>query len=450
MYKTAFTVVFLESCNKAYNWFNGEFIEFNDLNHPYIKILKENIEKFVRFSYNDSYDDFNWLMDNRFVVETNEIIRKSIKKDLEKKCNSNELSLTLLPSDNACNFRCSYCYEDHSLEKYMNVEEEMAILNFIKKQTPSKVHIEFFGGEPLLNKKFILEFSEKLKQLSKINNFIYSSSMTTNGFLLDISLFKAFLSVNINSYQITIDGLEQDHNSLRPLENGEDSYERIFENLKLIATTDLNFNITIRINFNSKTATKEKRDKVLLKFGKYFGNDRRFYFIFRGIGDYASANNKEINNKKDFLCKTNKVNDLQQLYEEEAIKMGFNVFEMQMYIGNGSASCYAGKRNHLIIDSSLNVKKCTVALDDPVNLVGKIDYSGSFIKNDNWDLWIKDSLFIEKKCSSCFFISQCQSNNCRLKNIKNKRLLCPSGIAVNKKRITNKILNYIETFEGES
>lgn len=135
------------------------------------------------------------------------------------------------------------------------------------------------------------------------------------------------------------------------------------------------------------------------------------------------------------------------MYENEAISLGLQISEMQMYFGNGSAVCYAGKKNHLIIDSNLDVKKCTVALDDPINLVGKIDRNGIFLKNNNWKLWVKDELYQNDKCKTCFFISQCQSNNCRLKNIKQSMSVCPTEIIDNEINISNEIINYIKKHE---
>ena len=120
---------------------------------------------------------------------------------------------------------------------------------------------------------------------------------------------------------------------------------------------------------------------------------------------------------------------------------------MRMFTGKGSLSCYAGDPASLVIASDLTVKKCTVALDEPFNNVGYIDSEGIFNKNENWLLWTAPQLFKEEKCITCFLISQCQSNNCRLRDIKNKAVICPPGIIENKNDIAKSIIDYIKKSE---
>ena len=439
------TVTFIKNEQKVYNWINGEYIEFNNDKHPFLNIIINQTKRFSKFQYEESYDDFEWLLEKKFIVENIDVIKEIIKNDIVKRNALNELTLILLPADNACNLDCVYCYEDHSLKKYMGNEENKRLLQFIKNKNVDKVTIEWFGGEPMLNKNFILKLCSDIKNIANIE---FISSMTTNAYLLDIDTFKNFIDVNLNSFQITLDGLEDDHNKLRPLSNSkEGSYKLILDNLINISLlpNSFKFKIMIRVNFNNNSATKSKRTEVLAKFYKLFGDDERFSYIFRPIGDYASSNNKKVEN--EVLCLHDSQHSIQKLYEEESILLGLNIAELGMYFGNGSAVCYAGKRNHFVIDSNMKVKKCTVALDDPINMVGSIENNGNFIENKNYILWIQDDLYRNINCSSCFFISQCQSNNCKLKTIKNFMPTCPSEIIVNEEQISNQLIEYIQKYE---
>jgi len=441
------TVTFIENEQKAYNWLNGEYVEFNDDKHPFLNIIINQTKKFPKFQYEESYDDFEWLVEKNFIVENMDVIKEIVKDDILKRDTLSELTLILLPADNACNLDCVYCYEDHSLKRYMGNEENKRLLKFIKNKNVDKVTIEWFGGEPMLNKNFILKLCNDIKNMQNIE---FTSSMTTNAYLLDVDIFKKFIDLNLNSFQITLDGLEDDHNKLRPLSNSnEGSYKLILDNLINISLlpSSFKFKIMVRVNFNNSSATRNKRDKVLAKFYKLFGNDERFSYIFRPIGDYASSNNKKVEN--EVLCLHDSQNSIQKLYENEAISLGLNIAEFGMYFGNGSAVCYAGKKNHFVIDSNMKVKKCTVALDDPINMVGTIEKNGNFMENKNYILWVQDDLYRNINCSSCFFISQCQSNNCKLKTIKNFMPTCPSEIIANEEQISNELIKYMQKYEGK-
>ena len=304
MYKRAFTNTLVEHEGQfcVYNWLLGEYVCFDDPKHPFLSITLNNVENFEKFTYKNSYDDFNWLMEKRFIVSDDSVIREIISDEFKE--NSRKLSITLLPADNACNFRCKYCYENHDFKNYMGKAEKKVLLKFLTKSEIDYLNLEFFGGEPLLNKEFIIDISRDILNLKTIK---YSGSITTNGFLLDEELFRTFLNLNITSYQITLDGLEEDHNNLRPLSGGKGTYQTILNNLKKISLLNKSylFDIIIRVNFNSNTATEQKRNLFLTEILNILGNDNRFSFIFRPIGDYMSANNHTVLNKQEFLCAKN-------------------------------------------------------------------------------------------------------------------------------------------------
>ena len=60
------------------------------------------------------------------------------------------LSLTICPTLN-CNFRCSYCYQDHPAG-IMNHETQDRIVAYLKQCSPplEKLFVTWFGGEALL------------------------------------------------------------------------------------------------------------------------------------------------------------------------------------------------------------------------------------------------------------------------------------------------------------
>ena len=130
-----------------------------------------------------------------------------------------------------------------SIEKYL-------ISNMAKYANYS---LGFFGGEPLLHPEIIKRISTTFRQeqLKFDNNG--SIGITTNGHLIDIEILKIFEDINIDFYQISIDGPKDTHNSQRKLANGKETYDRIIENIKNILYFSSS-KVYFRVNYdNSKT-----------------------------------------------------------------------------------------------------------------------------------------------------------------------------------------------------
>jgi len=437
MYNLSYTLTYIEKDKRVYNWLNGEYIEFEDLTHPFLEIIKNKKNNFSKFKYNNSFEDFEWLLEKKFIVTSQTEIYEIIKKKVEENNSDKYLQLTLLPAQMACNFACVYCYEDRKQTQKMTEKEKNILLKYIKKNKNLKhLQIEWFGGEPLLNKDFIINFSNEVYQYSK-NNFIdYRSSMTTNAYFLTKDTFLELYKVGIRAYQITLDGLEKDHNKLRPLYNGKGTFKKIITNLENISSiSNLEYRIVIRVNFNENSNI----DEFIQKIKTYnFTNDKRFSFIFRPI-------QTEWNNKSnEVACKIQPTN-LQLEYEKKAIENNLINGNYILYKDIGSLSCYASRENALIIYPDMSIRKCSIALDDEINIVGYIDEQSNLIKNKNWNLWTlnKNSIHNKAECLTCSFNPQCLSSACPLKFIKSKEIICPDNIYY-LEELSNQIINFIE------
>lgn len=95
----------------------------------------------------------------------------------------------------SCNLACSYCYERFKTNKQMSFEEAKSALceqiEFIKRSDSfEKLHVDLFGGEPLLNFSLIKEIVEWVQEC-KFSIPIYFL-VTSNGTLLDSEKKKWF------------------------------------------------------------------------------------------------------------------------------------------------------------------------------------------------------------------------------------------------------------------
>jgi len=162
------------------------------------------------------------------------------------------LSLYILPTEQ-CNFRCKYCYETFPDLKMPKSIQDGIIRYVARNISKYKVlHVEWFGGGPLLALDVIEYISNVLLEICKKNGVVYYAAMTTNAYLLDLECFRRLKRCRVLSYQITADGVKQTHDNQRALASGAGTYDRIMRNLTQIQQNikTLCLDITIRVNIS--------------------------------------------------------------------------------------------------------------------------------------------------------------------------------------------------------
>ena len=135
-----------------------------------------------------------------------------------------------------CNLRCTYCYEGNMKGKrYMSAETLGLLVDFLETRALSRgkdVHIDFYGGEPLLSFDDIRRVSERLKSLSEGRGLTYSFNLVTNGTLLSKAKAGELSALGMKSARITLDGPKGNHDAFRPFKSGSGTFETIVKNIK--------------------------------------------------------------------------------------------------------------------------------------------------------------------------------------------------------------------------
>lgn len=409
-----------------YNWLNGEYATIFDPLHPVYEMHERAEKSIERFEYLGSMDDFEWLIENDFLTENDSYIKRKIAESHEKTRSKDYLHLIVLPVDQACNFSCVYCYEDHQQKSRMGDTHVQALHQLILQAAPKHLRLDYFGGEPLLNHKFILKLNQKIKLLTERLGANFISGITTNGSLLNESLARNLYDAGMYSYQITVDGLPEDHNKLRIGNNGKQTFESVWNGLAtLVKLKDLeHLDVIVRVNFNQYSAKADKRKAFIEKLKDLIGDDERFAVLPRQIGDYSGLNGTP-NPDANYLCSAKTGGALKEAYEYEIIEAGLRLSDISTWTHNGGSSCYAGRPNSFVVFPDMTLQKCTVAINNPLNTVGQLKDDGTFQLNDNWRLWTQSTLFGKDECNSCHFSSQCNSSACPLINIQNNHPTCP-------------------------
>lgn len=300
------------------------------------------------------------------------------KHELASSLSNEKFQLILFPTEQ-CNFRCVYCYEDFEIGKMPDWLVE-ATKTLIKNKMKSLkfLSLNWFGGEPLLARDIVFEIAEYAQNLAKENNCKVYGDLTTNGSLLDIKTLTKLVELKQNSFQISIDGDKESHDTTRLTRNGRGSFDKIWGRLLDAAATDLDFKITLRIHIT------DLNHESVLKFCKRYDetlfSDSRFQLFFKAIDNLGGDN-------QDTIKVLTSKRTARDLVKELTIRYSGTSKQIDK---NGHYICYAGKPNSLGIRANGNINKCTVALDDDRNNIGKINPDGTLtLNNEKFSTWIK-------------------------------------------------------------
>ena len=156
-----------------------------------------------------------------------------------------------------CNLKCIHCRNELDTigsNKELDTQEGFNLIDHLADNFNLK-WLSFDGGEPLLRE----DLTELIKKAKSRNLFVY---LLTNGTLLTEDRVKKLKEVGLDSIQISLDGLENNHDWIR----GKGSYKRALEGIRNAKKYDIRVTVRITVNnINIRDATE------LLKIVKELG-----------------------------------------------------------------------------------------------------------------------------------------------------------------------------------
>jgi uncharacterized protein len=162
----------------------------------------------------------------------------------------NDPSITFEVTEN-CNLKCDYCYyrelytgydfrngKQFSLENAIKIIDEVLLLLFenTHKNDRAALSIGFYGGEPLLNFKFIEDVVAYLEIKKKYLTINYG--ITTNTTLIDRNI-DFLVKYNFNVL-VSLDG-NYENNAYRNFHSGKSSFKKVYDNILMIKDKYPNF-----------------------------------------------------------------------------------------------------------------------------------------------------------------------------------------------------------------
>lgn len=307
-----------------------------------------------------------------------------------------------------CNLGCYYCFESRTKHK-LETNKIPEILEFIRltfDTSPSRsLHVDWYGGEPLLNYPFLNECSLAIQDFCRKASINYHASIISNGTEWPDDVETFIRTHQIRQVQISFDGLEKNHDKRRRYRKEYSSVSTgSFEKAIELVDQLLNFvHVDIRFNIDKNNRADLIPFVHFIKGKGWF--DRRYRAVLQPacISGYTE--------KASFL-KTEQLNDREfEALKDEALKHLADSEIQQSEIPDyfpypKNYVCAALARNSNVLGAEGLVYKCGLQVGEVVNAVGKLTETGVEY-NGNIEWWNNFNPCKAPTCSSCSFLPIC-------------------------------------------
>jgi uncharacterized protein len=306
-----------------------------------------------------------------------------------------------------CNLNCYYCYETRS-NYQLELSDIPNIIDLAKKIFPcskKKLHIDWYGGEPLLNKNFFTTCSYALQNFCQHNGLRYTASMVSNGTINwpdDIAHF--IKEHKLNYIQITFDGMSKNHNKRRKCsEDSTGTFDKIVQLVDKLVSY-----VKVAIRYNLDSGNIEDLENFI-DFIKTKGWLTAIYPI-----DFYTAPIKCYSKKTEFL-KLLEVSpqEIDKIEAKNSEKIKFQDDCEELCPQPQYSVCAALSYDSVIIGSENYLYRCGVEVGDESLSVGTLNSNSSpdiliFEKQKRTlDRWLAFDPIKIPLCSKCPFLPLC-------------------------------------------
>lgn len=389
-----------------FNLLSGAFIDLNDNElRDLIFLLKDgNIESLL-----EEHADIKSFLLSSAIINNNgdeQNINFLKMRALMRRYDNSHKALTILPTLN-CNLKCSYCFVgDNIVNKSMSREVINQLKNYLK-NSYSKVEqlsLCWFGGEPLLELPIIEEITEYIKELG----IKYKSDIVTNGILITSDVINLLEKLNISNIQITLDGIKETHDRKRIFENGQGTFDRIMNNLRLLHDSiekgaKKSVNIRINVDMANKDEYHKMRSFIKANFPKFL--------VYPGIIMKYSSCSSAVN------CFSSQ-KEIAEFWIEQYEKYGIDDISFYPFL-RGINACTADNPYSEIIGPEGEIYLCLKDVGDKKESIGSIMNSGRNIELLT-NYTVKYFAYDVDECKKCRVLALCGGGCSNLRYRKDK------------------------------
>lgn len=371
-----------------------------EVDNDFLTILQNgNCENLDENSFTGSQRELIRNMnDNGFLIDNDFDELAFLEYKFNKNKYSNSESKIVILTASGCNCCCPYCFEGKEKKNYfLTPEVKNAIYKQIKLMTleQKNLNVTWFGGEPLLAKNDIWEMSKKIISICNENNATYFANISTNGYLIDNHVVENMLASKIMDVQITLDGTPEMHDSIRKLHNGEGTFFKIIENVKMLLDKNISVVLNTHINYMQESDMVNLLD-ILEKEGL-----KDCFVVGSAISNFS--NNCTVNYVSDEESIINKT----ILFKNLLASRQFNSGLLDYYPGAQKCSCMANTLNSFAVAPNGEIYACFPDIGMTNKSLGNILELNSINTNHNKIKYVMWSPFKYEKCLNCSVLPLC-------------------------------------------
>ena len=354
---------------------------------------------------NDTFhqDEYDNLCSMGFLIDDAKDEKKMIDEARKFAVTTFAPHYRILPTS-GCNAKCSYCFEQGMKIEKMSPQTAEATCDFIHNMSKNadQITITWFGGEPLLATDIIDLISKKMLTIYGEKYKMFRINMVTNGSLINQKIAKKMKEEwFLDSVQITMDGFQNDYNSIKKYNNPAiHNFDRIIENIDLLIKQNIYVQLRMNYDGHNKDSILKLIDYIHERYGdnngSLVGKINLYAFPIWEPGANSGIMKYHSTSKSDpgYLEISEKLLELHDITDKHFLN-----FKLV------NSVCSARNENGFSILPDGSLIKCCEAFSD---IVGNIHDGVT-----NWDKfnsWVSPA--IDNMCVNCKLLPLCQGG-CR-------------------------------------
>lgn len=310
------------------------------------------------------------------------------------------MTVSIAPTQ-ACNFGCDYCFQGQNKPSgKMSQDVQDAIAALVERAAPKikRLHIGWYGGEPLLAQDIIESLSDCLISLCSQHSIAYDAMIVTNGYKLTSEVAKSLYERRVRVAQVTLDGPPDLHDQRRVLLGGKGTFERIVENLREVVE-EVPIRTVIRVNIESRNSGRIPELLDYLR-EKGFANRKNFGVYFAPV----EAITQSCHAVADVCLSKSQYGQLEAELTRHAYNAGLTTLP---YPGRFRGLCAAVKPKGFVVAPNGDLHKCWDTIQTPDRKVGTV-FDIDALNTDQLMLeWIRWTPFDNATCTNCKILPNC-------------------------------------------
>lgn len=349
-------------------------------------------DKSLFFENKENREFVSYLEENNYLKseqEDNELVTQLKYKRLKRTFQSSKLSLVIAPTL-FCNFKCPYCYEKDLPNEKMPIDVQDQLIEFIKRKKDQYKDMEvcWHGGEPTMALSSIDRILKLIHE--EVGIPLKSHTLVTNGYSVNNTFIDIFKKYPLTDIQITIDGDRSAHNKNRISKSGEETYDKIINNVDRLTIEFPSVRIGLRMNVHKNNANQFLTLYETLS-KRWEKKNIHIYPAF--VSENTNCSVSCFNSKEKTIF-------MYEIYK--AIGKRYRQSNLQLKSG----LCTAHFESSFVIDPQGYLYKCWVDVGQPQRAIGNLR-DGITNANLACRYMLGTDKFSDEKCLNCSLFPIC-------------------------------------------